>query len=165
MFKVTSPELRLERDVFMYRAYIAQGKYRVLFDEIKPNASLKLQHLRLLAEYFANPDKRQQILSSLKKVGTDDDDTGEADLYRLVCATMFYEDGNLDSALEYCFYTDNLECKALSVQIYYQLHRADLARIEMKKMLEKDDDATITQLVQAWVFIFTVRIIFRNVQF
>ncbi|XP_044738423.1 coatomer subunit epsilon [Chrysoperla carnea] len=154
--KVTSLELVLERDVFMYRAYIAQGKYRVLFDEIKPNSNKKLQHLRMLADYKANPAKRPQIIASLEKAApTDSEAADDNDLYRLICATIYYEEGNLDSALEYCFYTDNLECKALSVQIYYQLHRPDLARIEMKKMVEKDDDATITQLVQAWVYIFT----------
>merc|ERR1712002_789368 len=44
----------------------------------------------------------------------------------------------------------HLECTALKLQALLSIHRPDLAKKEMKTMQEKDEDATVTQLAQAW---------------
>lgn len=56
-FQVSTDELRLERLGFMYRAYIALKKFRVVLDETETSKE-PLRPLRLLAEYFAYPQKR-----------------------------------------------------------------------------------------------------------
>lgn len=43
---------------------------------------------------------------------------------------------------------------ALTLQIYLQLDRLDLARKEHKRMTEKDEYCTLSQLAQAWIYLF-----------
>lgn len=48
--------LRLQRDIFMYRAYLAQKKYSIVLAEIKSDSHPELKPFKLLAEYFQNPE-------------------------------------------------------------------------------------------------------------
>lgn len=40
---------------------------------------------------------------------------------------------------------------ALSIITYLRMNRKDLATIEYRKLREKDEDATLTQMAQAWI--------------
>ena len=56
--KPPSAAAAVERDVLMYRAYVAQRKYTVVIDEVKATAAAELQAVRLLAQYLHSPGKR-----------------------------------------------------------------------------------------------------------
>ena len=56
-----SPEQRVEKDVIMYRAYIAQKKYAVVLDEVTPAAAPELQSVRMMADYLASDDSSKWV--------------------------------------------------------------------------------------------------------
>lgn len=144
-----SPELAIERDSFLYRAYIAQQRYRVVSDEIKSSSSAELQPLKTLADYYANPGKKDSIINQLEaQVHSNFPDNFN---FIIAAATIFFNERNLETALKVLNNADHLECMALTLQIYLKMDRLDLAKKELKAMQEKDDDATLTQLAQAWV--------------
>jgi len=48
----------MERDVLMYRSYIAQRQYGVVLEEVKPSSPAELQAVRMMADFLQNPSKR-----------------------------------------------------------------------------------------------------------
>ncbi|KAL7301044.1 coatomer subunit epsilon [Trichogramma pretiosum] len=147
--KLSSPEATVERDIFVFRSFLAQKKYSIALNEIKDNSPKELQPLKLLAQYFASPEKRETILEQLEKDKYHVAEKGAS--FRLVAALIYYQEENFDDALRVLWKSDNIECMALSVQIYLKMNRSDLAQSEVKAMQEKDEDATLTQLSLAHV--------------
>lgn len=145
----SSPELAIERDSFLYRAFIAQRKNQVVLDEFKSSKPTELAPLKILAEYFGYPDKKESIFNQLEtQIHSNFPDNVN---FIIVAATIFFNEKNLESALKVLNHSDHLECMALTLQAYLKMDRLDLAKKELKAMQEKDDDATLTQLAQAWV--------------
>uniref|UniRef100_A0AAQ5ZTL4 Coatomer subunit epsilon n=1 Tax=Amphiprion ocellaris TaxID=80972 RepID=A0AAQ5ZTL4_AMPOC len=148
--KPSSPEKETERDMFLYRAYIAQRKYAVVLDDIKANSSPELQAVRMFAEYLSNDIKRDTIVADLDKKMAKSVDAANT-TFLLMAASIYYREMNTDAALRTLHQGESLECMAMSIQVLLSLDRVDLARKELKKMQEQDEDATLTQLATAWV--------------
>lgn len=147
--KVLSSEIKLERDVFVYRSYIAQKKYRIVLEEITDRCAIELQALKLLAEYLSVPNKRELLLTRyLDKFSSYEN---ENHYIVIVGATIHLFGGQVVKALQLLYPDDHLESLALALQIYLSMSRLDLARKELKKMQDRDEDSTLTQLAQAWV--------------
>lgn len=152
--KLNSPSQQLEKDVFMYRAYVAQRKYGVVINEIRSSSPPELQSVRTLALYLAgDADKKFDIVNNLeeklKAVGDADGNT-----VLLMGALIYYHEQNYDAVLRLLQKSDHLECCALMLQTYLKINRADLAKKELKKMKSLDEDCTITQLCQAWLNLY-----------
>ncbi|XP_064619644.1 coatomer subunit epsilon-like [Lineus longissimus] len=143
--KLPGPEDRLERDVIMYRAYLAQKKYGVVLDEIRPSSADELKAVRLLAEYLANPAKRESLVQDLDGKMSSSVDLSNS-TFLLMAAAIYSHEGGYDQALRALHQSEVLECVALMVQIYLKIDRVDLARKELKRMQDMDDDNTLTQL-------------------
>lgn len=141
--------LRLQRDIFMYRAYLAQKKYGIVLAEIKPNSPAELKPFKLLAEYLQTPGNRNSILKTLEQ---ELENMYEINHSLVIVATTIYNhEHNYESALRVLKNDDTLEGVTLSLIIYLRMNRVDLASKEFKKLKEKDEDATLTQMAQAWL--------------
>ncbi|NWX54591.1 COPE protein, partial [Promerops cafer] len=146
----SSPEKEVERDVFLFRAYIAQRKFGVVLDEIKASASPELQAVKMFAQFLASESQRDSIVADLDKKMAKSVDVANC-TFLLMAASIYFHDQNPDAALRALHQGDSLECLAMMIQILLKLDRLDLARKELKKMQEQDEDATLTQLAMAWV--------------
>uniref|UniRef100_A0A2K6MEU9 Coatomer subunit epsilon n=1 Tax=Rhinopithecus bieti TaxID=61621 RepID=A0A2K6MEU9_RHIBE len=152
--KLSSPERDVERDVFLYRAYLAQRKFGVVLDEIKPSSAPELQAVRMFADYLAHESRRDSIVAELDREMSRSVDVTNT-TFLLMAASVYLHDQNPDAALRALHQGDSLECMAMTVQILLKLDRLDLARKELKRMQDLDEDATLTQLATAWVSLAT----------
>lgn len=157
----------------MWRAYIAQHKYRVVLDGISTSDSVPigLKAIRKIAEYMANAssmEKRNSIVKyfedNLESITDADDDVIDSNdndyskvMWFISASTVFTNEMQYESAFRAIHYalklSSNLECYALQLQCLLRVNRLDLAKNVLNKMQEKDDDATLTQLATAWVSI------------
>jgi len=145
-----SPEQKLEKDMYMYRAYMAQKKYGLISDEIKPNMSSQLKSIKLLANYLSGDSNvRADILKGLESRVSNTDVNAFMEI--LIYASIYYYENIYESALRILHSCEHIECCAMILEIYIKLDRIDLARKELKRMQEMDDDCTLTQLAHAWI--------------
>jgi len=152
--KLTNDETKIQRDTFLFRAYIAQKKYGVPLDEISAScASPALKGVRLLAEYLnSNENKRLKLVEELEKMlnkGTEANNS----TFILMAANIYMHETDFDAALRLLHNAegDDLECMAATVQGLLKIDRIDLAHKEVQRIQTVDEDAIITQLALAWV--------------
>ena len=147
--KISDPEVSLDRDVLMYRSYLALKKFRVVLEECGTSSKPMLQPLATLAQFLSNPGRKDAIVADIDNIMSGNVDVNNY-VQLIVAATVYLGVDQPESALRVLHPSDHLECYALKIQALLSIHRPDLARKELKVMQEKDEDATITQLAQAW---------------
>jgi len=145
---------KVERDVYIYRSYIAQGKYQIVLGEIKESAPTPLQAVRLLASYLLKEDNREISLVTLKEWMNDGVSANNPTL-QLIAGQIYYNEGNYEEAMRCVYQANTLEGLALLIQIYLKINRIDQAEKEFRAMQQMDDDASITQLTSAWISILS----------
>ncbi|XP_071018647.1 coatomer subunit epsilon-like [Oncorhynchus clarkii lewisi] len=142
----STPEKEVERDMFLYRAYIAQRKYAVVMGDIKASSSPELQAVKLALQYCFCFLCRDAVVAELDKKMAKSVDVANT-TFLVMTASIYYHEINSDAALRSLHQRESLECMAMTIQVLLSLERVDLARKELKKMQE----ATLTQLSTAWV--------------
>ncbi|KAL1915147.1 uncharacterized protein VTP21DRAFT_7628 [Calcarisporiella thermophila] len=148
-----SDQGRLEAQSFLYRAQIAQGKYENVLRDIRADAPPELQSIKLLAKYLSARGKgdKQGMDKSREDVGEMARES-MSPIVLVVAATTYVCDGLVEEALKFVVKCPrNLECAAFRVQIYLHIDRLDLARKEISLVKTWAEDATLAQLMEAWV--------------
>lgn len=135
---------------YMYLSYLAIDSGRLIASDIKETDKTDLLAIRLIHEAFEQPNRIETILEKLTdKVASCEQD--DSNIWHLATAIVYYHDGQFENALKILHGSTNLESMALVVQCLLRLNRIDLAKAHVAKMQEISDDATLTQLAQAWV--------------
>ncbi|CAG8445959.1 21918_t:CDS:2 [Dentiscutata erythropus] len=153
-----SESAKLERKIYLYRAYIAQGKHNIVISEIKDSDPIDLRVVKILAVYLqsksggqASETKKEEVLKELKEIVSDTANASNATV-QIVAGMIYYHEGLFEDALKILVrHNRNLECVALIIQIYLQLDRLDLAKRELAATKTWAEDAMLAQLIEAWV--------------
>jgi len=147
--KVTSDEKKLEKSVYLYRSLIAQRKFGTVIGEINDNSPPPLRAVKILASYLQSPagSKREKAVADIKNLVSSAFDATIA----LIAGTIYYHEENYDDALRALHNSSSLESLALQTQVLLKISRLDLAKKQLAALKNQEDDATLTQLTEAWV--------------
>ncbi|KAI8059827.1 coatomer epsilon subunit-domain-containing protein [Thamnidium elegans] len=148
-----SAEAKLEAQTYLYRSYVAQGKYNLVINDIgaeNPEASLRA--IQLLASYLADKQNNAEEYVAKANELLEEGANRINAVVQVVLATIMVQAGHLEDALRMLHSRQKkLECSALAVQIYLQMDRLDLARNEVATVKTWAEDALLLQMMEAWV--------------
>ncbi|RKO92672.1 coatomer epsilon subunit-domain-containing protein, partial [Blyttiomyces helicus] len=149
-----SDTAKLERRILLHRAYLAQGRFALVLTETGtgPTEPAEIRAVRALArvaaaraaaDWEAGHRAVEEARPLLEEGGH---------VVQVLVGTAMCLDGDYEGALGAVVRSPrNLECVALATQIYLKLDRPDLARKEVEKLKTWADDASLAQLIEAWV--------------
>jgi len=138
-------------EFYALRARVATGDYRGVKESLSPSSSVGSQGVRMLAAYLSDPEgEGQGVLEQLKEMLADPASAGNSE-FKLMAGEIYMAAGDPGSSLHATHSGETLELKAATAMAYLSMLRADLAEREVEKMVDEEDDATITQLAHAYV--------------
>ncbi|PIA15379.1 hypothetical protein COEREDRAFT_44931 [Coemansia reversa NRRL 1564] len=152
-FTHLSGALELEHKSLLYRAYIGQGNYALVLDEIPANTSNStLQVIRQLAlvKQEASVDSQAAIIEKVEELIAVTNDLQNT-TFVAIAAQILIICGQQEAALKIlALHSKNLECVAMTVVAYLSINRVDLAQKLTAKLRTWAEDAPIAQLAEAW---------------
>ncbi len=102
VFQPSDPDACVERDLFLYRSYLAQRKFGVVKDEVGPGSPAQLQPLLALAKYLQSREgspAREAVVAELETEMSGSVDPSNSSLL-LAAATVFVHEGNMVRLLD-----------------------------------------------------------------
>lgn len=97
-----STDAKLEAQTYLYRSYVAQGKYNLVINDIGNNTEPSLKAIQLLASYLAdvqkNANNAQEYTEKANTLLAEGANRINSAV-QVVLATIFVQAGNLEDAL------------------------------------------------------------------
>eukprot|EP00126_Sphaerothecum_destruens_P008331 Sdes_comp20173_c0_seq1m13382 len=146
-----SPENVILKDVFMYRAYIAQKKYNIVKTEISQKSPTSLQAILLLAQHISEPHEDKSKIVEQMENWLCDEMIGNNPIVKLVAGLVYFSQENYDDCMRILHDSNDLECCGLMIACLLKIHRIQAACKELSRMQQLDDDATLTHISHALV--------------
>lgn len=145
--------MKIERDVYVYRAYLGLYEYDHVLKSISdnPDTPIALSSVKLFAMYCTGGDK-EIILLTLKEWLTEGNSSENPHLL-LIAGIIYMQEGKLSDALSALHKGNSLEHMLTIVQLYARVNRLDLALKQLQDMKRIEEDSTCTQLAQAWFWV------------
>ncbi|CAM9481232.1 unnamed protein product [Chrysoparadoxa australica] len=140
----------IEKDELIYRSYIAMGQASKVTEAVKDDAPASLQAVKLLAVYTAQPENRDMVMLTMGDYLSDPVSANNTTL-QLIAAIIYCLEDNVKEAIKLIHNGVTMEQISFLAQIYLRMDRVDLALAQLQILQQADDDATLTQLVGAWV--------------
>lgn len=95
-----SPEAKLEAQTYLYRSYVAQGKYNLVINDIGANTSeAPLKAIQLLATYLSDKQKNVEEYAQKANALLEEGANRINPVVQVVLATILVQAGHLEDAL------------------------------------------------------------------
>lgn len=150
-----SPFLAVYRDCLAMRADLALGRLDKVLAKAETEHEPALKAVGILAKMKQKESDVARTTEKLEKMGAKLESGSEEmnALTRAMIALCFLEAKNWKGALKMCHRSESLEELSISALALLQINRLDLAKREVQKMAEVDDDDTLTQISKVWVYL------------
>lgn len=137
--------LRAERDVFVYRAFLAQNRAQVVLSEIAEDTEVTaLRAVRLMARDLSGEDVAEELRAAMQ--GPE----GKNRTMLLAAALVHERAGRTEEAMRAAMEgKSDPELRSLAVMLYASLFRWDEAERELKTLLKSHEDHPLAPLAAA----------------
>ncbi|KAI8318618.1 coatomer subunit epsilon-like protein [Martensiomyces pterosporus] len=155
-----SADASVEKDSLQYRAYLGQGNYALILDEIPATAQspvlLAIRHLTLFRQAQLKGDQAAQesAVSAVTELIAAPSNLVSS-TFTAIAAQLLANAQKHDDALRIlAMHPKSLECIAVTVTVYLAESRVDLAQKLVARVRTWAEDAPIAQLAEAWTDLY-----------
>lgn len=143
-----------EKDVILARIRLAQGKYDDVISSVTAESCSAMQVVKYIAMYMKDSSSIEGDKDAIHAMLSDESKVSEP-CFSTMAGTLYFYLGDIDNALRALSRVETLDSISLGIHILLSIDRADVAEKEVDKMVKIDEDATLTQLSNAWVKVFS----------